>query len=120
MVGYTMVNPWILSQPIVGSPNLSELRAPAGTISLAPFELRERCHELAMRDEIRYDFVSDRPVEFNIHYHDGFTVRHAVKRTARCIRQTPFVAEIARTYCVMWFNKGLAKAFLKYRAMRWK
>ena len=120
MVGYTMVSLWILSQPIVGSPSLSELRASEGMVSLAPFEFRERCYDLARQDGVRYDFESDRPVEFNIHYHDGFTVRHAVKRTARSVRQTPFDAEIARTYCVMWFNKGLAKASLKYRVMRWK
>ena len=43
MVAYTMVSLWILSQPIVGSPSLSRLPAPSGTITRAPFEFQELC-----------------------------------------------------------------------------
>ena len=114
MVGYTMISLWILSQPIVGSPSLSELRASEGTVSLAPFEFRERCYTMASRDRIRYEFETDRPVEFDIHFHDGFTVRYAVKRTTNSIHQTPFVAQKDQRYCLMWFNKGLTSATLKY------
>ncbi len=117
MVGYTMVSLWILSQPIVGSPSLGELRASEGTVSLAPFEFRERCYRLAKQDGFRYDFRSDRPVEFDIHFHDGFTVRYAVKRTTSSMGQTPFVAEFDQTYCLMWFNKGLTRTSLKYRVV---
>ena len=71
MVAYSMVSLWILSQPIIGGPNLGSLRAPSGTVSLAPFELQESCFELATQDEVQYGFQSDLPVEFNVHYHDG-------------------------------------------------
>jgi len=58
MVAYTMLSLWILSQPIVGGPNLGSLRAHSGTVSLAPLEFQELCLELAPRDKIRYDFQS--------------------------------------------------------------
>jgi hypothetical protein len=117
MVGYTMLSLWILSQPIIGSPNLDYLRAPSGTVSLAPFEFRERCFELMAKEGIEYEFVADMPVEFDIHFHDGFTVRYAVKRTAKSMRTTRFVADDNRSYCLRWFNKSLKKTTIKYRTV---
>ena len=114
MVGYTMISLWILSQPIVGSPSLSELQASEDTVSLAPFEFRERCYTMASRDRIRYEFETDQPVEFDIHFHDGFTVRYALKRRTNSVNQTAFVAQKDQRYCLMWFNKGLTRATLKY------
>ena len=37
-------------------PSLSVLRAPSGTLSLAPFEFRELCFEMTEQDEIRTTF----------------------------------------------------------------
>ena len=115
MVAYTMVSLWILSQPIVGSPGLSELRSSRGTMSLAPFEFRERCLDLSRGDRIRYTFRADRPVRFDIHYHDGFSIRYAVERTTDTILPTGFGTESGRRYCLMWFNEGLTRASVTYR-----
>jgi hypothetical protein len=115
MVAYTMVSLWILSQPIVGGPNLSSLRAPSGTVSLAPFEFQELCFELARQDEVRYDFQSDPAVEFNIHYHDGLRIRYPVKLMGVTLRADRFVAELDQAYCLMWFNRNLTEASLTYR-----
>jgi len=116
MVAYTILSLWILSQPIVGGPNLGTLRAPSGTVSLAPFQFQELCLELVPGDEIRYDFQSNQPIEFNIHYHDGLRLRFPVKLTATA-HGGNFVAELNQTYCLMWFNRSLAEASLKYRAL---
>jgi len=113
-----MVSLWILSQPIVGSASLGELSSSKGTVTLALFEFRERCYDLAVRDRVRYDFDTDQPVEFDIHFHDGFAVRYAVKHTTNSTRQTEFVAENDRNYCLMWFNKGLTSTSLTYRIIR--
>ncbi|MEE2970586.1 MAG: hypothetical protein VX741_10690 [Pseudomonadota bacterium] len=118
MVAYTMISLWILSQPIVGSPSLSFLNAPKGALTLAPFEFRERCFELAAGDQVDYEFRSDRRVEFDIHYHDGFSIRYAVKTIAASLGATRFKAEAERMYCLMWFNKNLTAAALNYRAVR--
>jgi hypothetical protein len=117
MVAYTMLSLWILSQPIVGRPNLSSLRAHSGTVSLAPFEFQELCLELAPRDKIRYDFQSDQPIEFNIHYHDGLRIRFPVKLTGITGHGDNFAADSDQIYCLMWFNRSLSRTALTYRVI---
>ena len=118
MVGYTMTSLWILSQPIVATPDLIALRAPADTVSLSPFEFREFCLEMAAQDEIRYDFRSDQPVEFNIHYHDGMKIQFPVQLSGITVHADKFVAEGDRLYCLMWTNQSLGTASLTYQVMR--
>ncbi len=115
MVAYTMLSLWILSQPIVGGPNLGSLRANSGTVSLAPLEFQERCFELAPRDRVRYDFQADQPIEFNIHYHDGLSIRFPVKLTGITGHGDYFDAELEQSYCLMWLNQSLSRTTLTYR-----
>ena len=117
MVAYTMVSLWILSQPIVGGPNLRLLPAPSGTVSLAPFEFQELCYELVPQDRIEIDFRSDQPVDFDIHYHDGLSIRFPVKLSHTTVHKSQFIAAEKRSYCLMWFNRGLVPAALDYRAV---
>ena len=117
MVAYTMLSLWILSQPIVGGSNLSSLRARSGIVALAPFQFQELCLELAPREAIRYDFQSDQPIEFNIHYHDGLRIRFPVKLTETTDHGGNFVADLDQTYCLMWFNRTLAATSLDYRTL---
>ena len=115
MVGYTMVSLWILSQPIVGSPSLSTLSARADTVTMAPFEFRELCVALADKQRIDVEFQSAQPIEYDIHYHDGFTIRFPVKLTGVTKHADHFVAKGKRAYCLMWFNQGLKNTSLRYR-----
>ena len=115
MVSYTMVSLWILAQPIVESPNLSSLRAPSGTLSLAPFEVQEVCFEMAALDEIQYDFEADRPVEFDIHYHEDFTIRFVAELNGITVNADKFVAEVGRSYCLRWANENLMRTSLTYQ-----
>ena len=115
MVGYTMLSLWILSQPIVGGPDLSSLRTPSGTVSLAPYEFQEVCFDLTPQDEVQYDFRSDQPIDFDIHYHDGLRIKYPVKLTGITDHADRLVAELDQTYCLMWFNRSLAGTLLHYQ-----
>ena len=115
MVTYTMVSLWILSQPIVGSPSLSMLPAPSGTLSLAPFEFRELCFKMTAQEELQYDFKSDQPLAFDIHYHDGLTIHYPVRVAGVAADSGRFVPEADRTYCLMWLNQSLTRTSLTYR-----
>jgi hypothetical protein len=119
MVAYTMVSLWILSQPIVGGPSLGNLRGSSGTLSLAPFEFREICLDLEPGERVRYDFLSERPIEFNIHYHDGPAIRYPVKITTAAVPSSTFVAETARSHCLMWFNRDPQETSLTYGVSGW-
>ncbi len=115
MVGYTMASLWILLQPIVSGTSPGVLRAPADSVTLAPFEFREWCVEMAAGDEIRYEFQSDHSVEFDIHYHDGITVRYPLRVTDSHEMSGLFVSKEDQPYCLMWLNKGLLPLSLRYQ-----
>ena len=115
MVAYTMVSLWILSQPIVGSPSLSTLRASSDALTLAPFEFRELCFEMTAQDELQYDFQSDQPVDFDIHYHDGLTIHFPVQLNGATVHADEFVAEVDQSYCLMWTNQSITRTSLTYR-----
>jgi hypothetical protein len=117
MVAYTMVSLWILSQPIVVSPSLISLRAPSDTVSLAPFEFREFCLEMTALDEVQYDFRSDRPVEFEIHYHVGIKIHFPVQLNGITVHADKFVAEADQFYCLMWTNQSINDTSLTYHIL---
>jgi hypothetical protein len=115
MVAYTMVSLWILSQPITGSPSPTILRAPSGSLSLGPLEFREYCLEMKARDEIQYAFQSDRPIAFNIHYHEGIKIHLPVQLEQVSSHAGKFSVESDQAVCLMWHNQGLARPALTYQ-----
>ena len=115
MVAYTMVSLWILSQPLVESPNLRPLPARSGTLTLAPLEFQESCIEMTALDEIQYEFQSDRPVEFDIHYHEGLTISVPVRLSQVTEHADRFVADGDRSYCLTWTNQSLTATSVTYR-----
>lgn len=115
MVAYTMLSLWILSQPIVGGPNLAASRAPSGTLALAPYEFHEMCFELKPADEVAFEFQADRPIAFDIHYHDGLSIRYPVRLAGLSAHSGRFVAEFARSYCLFWLNRNFTETSLTYR-----
>ena len=98
-----------------GEPDLSSLRTPSGTVSLAPYEFQEVCFDLAPQDEVQYDFRSDQPIDFDIHYHDGLRIKYPVKLTGITDHADRLVAELDQTHCLMWFNRSLAGTLLHYQ-----
>jgi len=81
---------------------------------MAPYEFRELC--IAMQDKQKIDvrFQSDAPIDYDIHYHDGFAIRFPVKRAGVKSHAETFVADGKRAYCLMWFNGGLEETSLRY------
>ncbi len=118
MIAYTMVSLWILAQPVIESPDLNTVNAPSGTLSLAPFEFQELCFELTAGDAIDYSFAADRPVDFGIHYHDGFSIRFPVQLDAVTSHDGSFAADSDRLYCLMWTNQTIEGLSLTYRTGR--
>lgn len=114
MVAYTMVSLWILSQPIVGSSSPIILRAPSDTVALAPLEFREYCLEMTAFDAIQYDFRSDRPVDFNIHFHEGIKINFPVQLDGIVVHAGKFVAKTDQFYCLMWTNRNIVGSSLTY------
>ena len=81
-----------------------------------PFELHEECAAMAPGDWLSYRFEAQRPVAFNIHYHDGKTVIMPVARDNVLTADDTFRALIAQEYCLMW-EAGRDGAILDYRIL---
>ena len=86
--------------------------AVATTAALGPFGLdvpargfNEHCIPLDAGERIRYRFVANGEVDFNIHYHRGSEVHYPVKTNASRSADATFTAPHADTYCLMWERK---------------
>jgi hypothetical protein len=75
------------------------------------------CIEMTSQDELRYDFEADRPIDFDIHYHDGLTVHFPVRHPGIAAQAGRFVSEQDQSYCLMWLNRSLMEASLTYRVI---
>jgi hypothetical protein len=81
-----------------------------------PFELHEECVHLTPGDRIVYRFEAQRPVAFNIHYHEGKTVIMPVSRDDVTNDDGTFRPLVAHEYCLMW-EAGREGAILDYRIL---
>jgi hypothetical protein len=118
MIGYTVMSLWILSQPIVENPDYVSFREPSGSLVLTPEAKGEICLDMAAGDEIQYSFGSKRPVDFDVHFHDGFKMQFPVKVNAILEISDRFVADVDRSYCLMWANRSDTATTLIYQVSR--
>ena len=81
-----------------------------------PFELHEECVQMAPGDGLVYRFTAQRPVAFNIHYHDGKSVIIPVSRDDATADDGAFRPLVAQDYCLMW-EAGREGAIIEYRIL---
>jgi hypothetical protein len=72
------------------------------SLTLPAGEAHEECMHLNLNDWGRYEWKSDEPLDFNIHYHRGTAVHYPVKKPATKAQQGTFVAKSGDDYCWMW------------------
>jgi len=88
---------------------------PSQTVSLEPGKHKEVCLKMATGQAVGYQFTSDRPVAFNVHYHEGSAVEYPVRLDSVREASDRFVADADRGYCLMWSNRTKKKTDLTYR-----
>ena len=74
-------------------------------VSVAPGKFAEVCGKLAQRQSVAWSFKGDRPMNFNIHYHEGKQVVFAAKQDAAVDAQGKLDVRLSQDYCWMWTNK---------------
>jgi len=65
-------------------------------------ELHEACVKLQRGDRLEYAFVARRPVDFDIHYHEGKAVVAPVTRQKVERDEDAFEPLDAHEYCMTW------------------
>ena len=81
-------------------------------LAVAPGKFVEVCGPLERGLAIAWTFKSDRPLNFNIHYHEGKEVVYPAKRDAVQESAGKLAATLDQNYCWMWSNKTDAEAHL--------
>lgn len=66
----------------------------------------EVCGKLAAGVQVRWQFESAAPVDFNVHYHQGKEVKFPVKLSAQTNAGDTLDVRVAQDYCWMWSNKS--------------
>lgn len=99
---------WTTS-PGAADTGLVEVDVPSGGI-------HEECFRTRQDQWIKYSFRSDRPLEFNIHYHqDQRVVYLRQDESARAAEPQVFHYPRGGQLCWMWTNSGSDRTRLAYR-----
>lgn len=87
---------------------------PAGrferTVAVPAGGFAEVCGNLAKGARVRWDFVADVAMAFNIHYHVGKDVVYPERREGVARLSGELVAPVDQDYCWMWSNKSKSDA----------
>ena len=83
-------------------------RARAFSHALKPGGVAEECLRLEAGRSRTFEWASDSPVDFNIHYHQGDNVTYPVKANGRSKGGGKFTAKAGENYCWMWTAKAAA------------
>ncbi|HEY9030742.1 MAG TPA: hypothetical protein VIM93_05225 [Kangiella sp.] len=73
-----------------------------GYFKVSKDQIGEACPELKKGQQLTYKVKSNKPVQFNFHFHQGDEVTYPVEDHETQLIEKTFVAEIDETYCLMW------------------
>ena len=88
------------------------------TVSVAPGKFAEVCGKLAQGQSIAWSFKGDKPMNFNIHYHEGKQVVFPAKQDAAVDARGRLDVSVGQDYCWMWANKGESPSTLLLTLVR--
>jgi hypothetical protein len=84
-------------------------KARAFSHDLKPGGVAEECLRLEAGRSRVFEWKSDSPVDFNIHYHQGEKVTYPVKANKQQEGKGRFTASAGEDYCWMWSSKFPAR-----------
>ena len=88
------------------------------SVEVAPGKFAELCGPLAAGQSVAWRFESDRPLDFNIHFHVGKKVRYPARSPRVRASSGSLAARSAQDYCWMWTNPSAEVARLQFRLQR--
>lgn len=71
-------------------------------VTLEPGKVHEECMKLQKGKGKRFEWTSNVPVDFNVHYHKGDAAYYPFKANNRKSAKARFQAEHTDDYCWMW------------------
>ena len=87
-------------------------------LSVAPGKFAEVCGRLTQGQSIAWSFIGDKPMNFNIHYHERKQVVFPAKQDGASQVEGLLNVSVGQDYCWMWTNKGTSPAKLQLTLKR--
>ncbi|ACV27238.1 hypothetical protein [Kangiella koreensis] len=73
-----------------------------GYFQVGKAQIGEACPELKVGQQLTYKVKSNKPIQFNFHFHQGEEVTYPVEEHETQLIEKTFIVEIDETYCLMW------------------
>lgn len=90
-------------------------------VTIKPSGMHEECFELKKQQKLFYKFNSDKPVDFNVHFHAKDVVHYPVQQNGATQSDGMIDPEDKRFhlntqeyYCLMWENPAMGPVNLSY------
>ena len=77
---------------------------------VASGKFSELCAKVGAGERVQWSFAADRPLDFNIHYHEGKDVHYPAKADGSKGSSGVLAVTQAQDYCWMWTNRNAAAA----------
>jgi hypothetical protein len=94
------------------------------SVTLKPSGMHEECFELKKQQKLFYNFNSDKPVDFNVHFHAEDVVHYPVQKNGATQSEgmidpedKSFQLNTQEYYCLMWENPEIGTVNLSYECI---
>ena len=94
--------------------NLSNKTEEKFAVTIPPKRYYEKCLDVSETQQLIFNFNSQAPFSFNLHYHDEGEVYYEIKEDSVAELDFIFKPEKRTYYCLMWGNPGAEKVEMKY------
>ena len=94
--------------------NLSNKTEEKLAVTLPPKRDYEKCVDISETQQLIFNFNSQAPFSFNLHYHDEGEVYYEIKEDSVAELDFTFKPVKRAYYCLMWGNPGAEKVGMKY------
>ena len=94
--------------------NLSNRTEEKLAVTLPPKTYYEKCLDVSEKQQLVFNFFSQYPFSFNLHYHDEGEVYYEIREDS--VEEFDFTFKPVKRayYCLMWGNPSTEKVELKY------
>ena len=94
--------------------NLSNKTVEKLAVTIPPKKYYEKCLDVSETQQLVFNFNSQAPFTFNLHYHDEGEVYYKIKEDSVAEFDSTFKPGKRAYYCLMWGNPGAEKVEMKY------
>lgn len=94
------------------------------SVTLKASGMHEECFELKKQQKLFYKFDSDKPINFNVHFHTENEIHYPVQQNGVTrhdgmidLEDIRFQLNTQKHYCLMWENPEMGPVSLSYECI---